>query len=60
MVFRERAPYLLLCSVVRAWPGVLEPGLGGTCGPLASYLALIAVLFVRSFGLFGRKQVQKV
>jgi branched-chain amino acid transport system permease protein len=40
--------------------GYLDPKLGGACGPLASYLALIAVLFVRPFGLFGREQVQRV
>jgi branched-chain amino acid transport system permease protein len=40
--------------------GYLDPKLGGACGPLASYLALIAVLFVRPFGLFGRAQVQRV
>src|SRR5262245_54570590 len=40
--------------------GYLDQKLGGACGPLASYLALIAVLFVRPFGLFGREQVQRV
>lgn len=40
--------------------GYLDPKFGGACGPLASYLALIAVLFVRPFGLFGREQVQRV
>ena len=40
--------------------GYLDPKLGGACGPLASYLALIAVLFVRPFGLFGREHVQRV
>jgi branched-chain amino acid transport system permease protein len=40
--------------------GYLDPHLGGGCGVLAAYLALIAVLFVRPFGLFGREQVQRV
>ena len=40
--------------------GYLDPHLGGGCGLLASYLALIAVLFVRPFGLFGREQAQRV
>jgi branched-chain amino acid transport system permease protein len=40
--------------------GYLDPKLGGASGPLASYLALIAVLFVRPFGLFGREQVHRV
>jgi len=40
--------------------GYLDPLLGGGCGLLASYLALIAMLFVRPFGLFGREQVQRV
>jgi len=40
--------------------GYLDPHLGGGCGLLAAYLALIAMLFVRPFGLFGRAQVQRV
>ena len=40
--------------------GYLDPLLGGGCGLLASYLALILALFVRPFGLFGREQVQRV
>jgi branched-chain amino acid transport system permease protein len=40
--------------------GYLDPHLGGGCGVLASYLALIAMLFVRPFGLFGREHVQRV
>jgi len=40
--------------------GYLDPKLGGACGPLASYLALIAVLCVRPIGLFGREHVQRV
>lgn len=40
--------------------GYLDPHLGGGCGLLAAYLALIAMLFVRPSGLFGRAQVQRV
>lgn len=40
--------------------GYLDPILGGGCGLLASYLALIAMLFARPFGLFGRAQVERV
>jgi len=34
--------------------------LGGGCGLLAAYIALIAMLFVRPAGLFGRAQVQRI
>jgi branched-chain amino acid transport system permease protein len=40
--------------------GYLDPILGGGCGLLASYLALLAMLFARPFGLFGREQVERV
>src|SRR5262245_22754578 len=40
--------------------GYLDPHLGGGSGLLASYLALIAALFVRPFGFFGQEQVQRV
>ena len=40
--------------------GYLDPHFGGGCGVLASYLALIAMLFARPFGLFGREQVARV
>jgi branched-chain amino acid transport system permease protein len=40
--------------------GYLDPRLGGGCGLLASYVALVAMLFVRPFGLFGREQVERV
>lgn len=40
--------------------GYLDPILGGGCGLLASYLALIAMLFARPFGLFGREHVERV
>jgi branched-chain amino acid transport system permease protein len=40
--------------------GYLDPHLGGGCGLLASYVALVAMLFVRPFGLFGREQVERV
>jgi len=40
--------------------GYLDPHLGGGCGLLAAYVALIAMLFVRPAGLFGRAQVQRI
>ena len=40
--------------------GYLDPHFGGGCGLLACYLMLIAMLFVRPFGMFGRHQVQRV
>jgi branched-chain amino acid transport system permease protein len=40
--------------------GYLDPYFGGGCGVLISYLALIAMLFVRPYGLFGREQVRRV
>jgi branched-chain amino acid transport system permease protein len=38
----------------------VDPLLGGGFGNVASYLALIAMLFVRPFGLFGRTEVARV
>jgi branched-chain amino acid transport system permease protein len=40
--------------------GYLDPHLGGGSGVLASYLALIAMLFVRPFGLFGEEHVERI
>lgn len=40
--------------------GYLDPWLGGGFSTIASYLALIAVLFVRPYGLFGRADVVRV
>jgi len=40
--------------------GYLDPHFGGGCGLLACYLLLVAMLFVRPFGLFGREEVQRV
>jgi branched-chain amino acid transport system permease protein len=40
--------------------GYLDPHLGGGCGLLAAYIALIVMLFVRPAGLFGRAQVQRI
>jgi len=40
--------------------GYLDPHFGGGCGLLTSYLALVAMLIARPFGLFGREQVQRV
>jgi branched-chain amino acid transport system permease protein len=39
--------------------GYLDPRFGGGCGLLACYLALVAMLFVRPFGLFGRGEAQR-
>src|SRR6516162_4648518 len=40
--------------------GYLDPHLGGGCGVLASYFALIAMLFIRPLGLFGGEHAQRV
>ena len=40
--------------------GYLDPRFGGGCGLLVCYLLLVAMLFVRPFGLFGREEVQRV
>jgi branched-chain amino acid transport system permease protein len=40
--------------------GYLDPLFGGGCGLLVCYLVLVAMLFVRPFGLFGREKVQRV
>lgn len=40
--------------------GYLDPWLGGGFSTIASYLALIAMLFVRPYGLFGRADVVRV
>jgi branched-chain amino acid transport system permease protein len=40
--------------------GYLDPLLGGGFSNIASYLVLIAVLFVRPYGIFGRADVQRV
>lgn len=40
--------------------GYLDPHLGGGFGTVASYLVLIAMLFVRPYGLFGRPHVERV
>jgi len=40
--------------------GYLDPHLGGGCGLLAAYLALIIMLFVRPAGFFGRAQVERI
>jgi branched-chain amino acid transport system permease protein len=51
---------ILIGVVESVATGYLDPHLGGGCGVLASYVALIAMLFVRPFGLFGREQVERV
>ena len=40
--------------------GYLDPHLGGGFGAVASYLALVAMLFVRPYGLFGRPRAERV
>ena len=40
--------------------GYLDPLLGGGFSNVAAYLVLIAMLFVRPYGLFGRADVARV
>ena len=40
--------------------GYLDPALGGGVGNVASYVVLIAMLFARPYGLFGRADVARV
>jgi branched-chain amino acid transport system permease protein len=40
--------------------GYVDPLVGGGFGTIASYLVLIAVLFVRPYGLFGRPAIERV
>jgi len=40
--------------------GYVDPLLGGGFSTVASYLVLIAVLFVRPYGMFGRPAVERV
>jgi branched-chain amino acid transport system permease protein len=40
--------------------GYLDPLLGGGFSTIASYLVLLAALFVRPYGLFGRADVRRV
>ncbi len=40
--------------------GYLDPLLGGGFSNIASYLVLLAALFVRPYGLFGRPDVRRV
>ena len=40
--------------------GYVDPLVGGGFGTVASYLVLIATLFVRPYGLFGRPAVERV
>ncbi|PYN50514.1 MAG: branched-chain amino acid ABC transporter permease [Candidatus Rokuibacteriota bacterium] len=40
--------------------GYLDPIVGGGFSHVASYLVLIATLFVRPWGLFGRQEVERV
>jgi branched-subunit amino acid ABC-type transport system permease component len=40
--------------------GYLDPLLGGGFSNIASYLVLIAMLFARPYGMFGRPAVERV
>ena len=40
--------------------GYVDPLLGGGFSNIASYLVLIAVLFVRPYGMFGRPAIERV
>ena len=40
--------------------GYVDPVLGGGFSSVAAYLALIAVLFARPYGLFGRAEVERI
>ena len=40
--------------------GYLDPVVGGGFSTIASYLALLAMLFVRPYGLFGRSDARRV
>jgi branched-chain amino acid transport system permease protein len=40
--------------------GYLDPLVGGGFGNIASFLVLLAALFVRPYGLFGRREVERV
>ena len=40
--------------------GYVDPLLGGGFGTIAAYLALVAMLFVRPYGLFGRPAIERV
>ena len=40
--------------------GWIDPLVGGSFSRVASYLVLLAALFVRPYGLFGRAQIERV
>jgi branched-chain amino acid transport system permease protein len=40
--------------------GYVDPLVGGGFSRVASYLVLIATLFVRPYGLFGRPDIERV
>jgi branched-chain amino acid transport system permease protein len=40
--------------------GYLDPLLGAGFSSIASYLVLVAVLFARPYGLFGRAEIARV
>jgi branched-chain amino acid transport system permease protein len=40
--------------------GYIDPLVGGGFSHVASYVVLIATLFVRPYGLFGRRDIERV
>jgi len=40
--------------------GYVDPLLGAGCGSMVSYLVLIAVLFIRPYGLLGKPEIERV
>jgi branched-chain amino acid transport system permease protein len=40
--------------------GYIDPVVGGGFSRVAAYLVLLAVLFVRPYGLFGRPDIERV
>jgi branched-chain amino acid transport system permease protein len=51
---------LLVGTLESVASGYLDPYLGGGFSTIASYLVLLAVLFVRPYGLFGKPDIARV
>ncbi len=51
---------LIIGIVESLTAGYLDPLVGGGFSHVASYLVLLAVLFVRPYGLFGRPDIERV
>jgi branched-chain amino acid transport system permease protein len=51
---------LVVGTLERVAAGYLDPYLGGGFSTIASYLVLLAVLFVRPYGLFGKPDIARV